>query len=136
VEPHNAVIPPESFRDRESFLRTPEGLQIPKAFGTMTEISKECGFSFGLVCKIFFFLLFAFQIIFLAAGCNREPDVKKPNTITVGFLAAAKRLLPLLASDSASGEISGLIYNGLTKYDKDIRVTWLSRGTFLRMVFR
>jgi peptide/nickel transport system substrate-binding protein len=88
----------------------------------MTEISKECGFTFGLISKIFFFLLFASQIIFFTVGCNREPDVKKPNTITVGFLADAKRLLPLLASDSASGEISGLIYNGLTKYDKDIRV--------------
>jgi peptide/nickel transport system substrate-binding protein len=29
----------------------------------------------------------------------------------------------LLASDSASGEISGLIYNGLTKYDNNLRVT-------------
>jgi peptide/nickel transport system substrate-binding protein len=98
-------------------------LRIPKAFGTMAEISKDCSSTFDLVCKIFFFLLFAFQIIFLAAGCTREPDVNKPNTITVGFLADAKRLLPLLASDSASGEISGLIYNGLTKYDKNIRVT-------------
>jgi peptide/nickel transport system substrate-binding protein len=41
----------------------------------------------------------------------------------VGFLADAKMLIPLLASDSASGEISGLIYNGLTKYDENIRVT-------------
>ena len=43
--------------------------------------------------------------------------------LTVGSLADAKRLLPLLASDSASGEISGLIYNGLTKYDKNIKIT-------------
>lgn len=56
-------------------------------------------------------------------GCSREPAVKTPNAITVGFLADAKRLLPLLASDSASGDISGLLFNGLTKYDKDIKIT-------------
>lgn len=38
------------------------------------------------------------------------------------MLADAKRLLPFLASDSASAEISGHIFNGLTKYDKDIRL--------------
>lgn len=56
-------------------------------------------------------------------GCSREPEIKYPNAITIGFLADAKRLLPLFASDSASGEISGYIFNGLTKYDKNIRIT-------------
>lgn len=73
--------------------------------------------------KIFHFLLFTLLLASFTVGCTREPDIKQPNTITVGFLADAKRLLPLLASDSASGEISGLIYNGLTKYDKNIKVT-------------
>lgn len=56
-------------------------------------------------------------------SCSREPDIKRPFGITVGFGADAKRLLPLLASDSASGDISGYIFNGLTKYDKDIKIT-------------
>lgn len=60
-------------------------------------------------------------IIFLIS-CSHEPKIRDPNTITVGFLADAKRLLPLLASDSASGDISSLIFNGLTKYDKNIKV--------------
>ncbi len=55
-------------------------------------------------------------------SCAREPEIKNPNAVTVGFLADAKRLLPLLASDSASGEIAGWIYNGLTKYDKNLRI--------------
>lgn len=55
-------------------------------------------------------------------SCSREPQIKNPNAITIGSLADAKRLLPMLASDSASGEISGLIFNGLTKYDKDIKI--------------
>lgn len=57
------------------------------------------------------------------AACNREPEIKKPQTITLGSTAEAKRLLPLLASDSASGDVSGQIFNGLTKYDKNIKIT-------------
>lgn len=68
--------------------------------------------------SIFFFLV-AFLLLY---SCKREPEIKNPNTITVGSLADAKRLIPLLASDSASGEISSWIYNGLTKYDKNIKV--------------
>lgn len=34
----------------------------------------------------------------------------------------ASYLNPVLASDSASGAINGLVYNGLIKYDKDIRL--------------
>ncbi|TAN45665.1 MAG: peptide-binding protein [Nitrospirae bacterium] len=41
----------------------------------------------------------------------------------MGMGSDAKRLLPLLATDSSSAEISGQIFNGLTKYDKDIRLT-------------
>ena len=62
-------------------------------------------------------------IALILSSCSREPDIKRPFGITVGFGADAKRLLPLLASDSASGDISGHIFNGLTKYDKDIKIT-------------
>ncbi|GAB4418785.1 MAG: peptide-binding protein [Thermodesulfovibrionales bacterium] len=61
-------------------------------------------------------------LIAISISCSREPDIKRPFDITVGFGADAKRLLPLLASDSASGDISGLIFNGLTKYDRDIKI--------------
>ncbi len=37
-----------------------------------------------------------------------------------GSIGDASVLLPVLASDSASFEVTGLIYNGLVKYDKDI----------------
>jgi peptide/nickel transport system substrate-binding protein len=39
-----------------------------------------------------------------------------------GSIGDASVLLPVLVSDSASGEITGLIYNGLVKYDKDINL--------------
>ena len=35
----------------------------------------------------------------------------------------ARTLVPILASDSASGSIVGHVFNGLVKYDKDIRLT-------------
>lgn len=67
------------------------------------------------------FILLLLTVTLLS--CSREPEIKKPDTITIGSLADAKRLLPLLASDSASGEISGWVFNGLTKYNKDIKIT-------------
>jgi len=68
-------------------------------------------------------LFYSLVSVFFLSGCAREPEIKYPDTVTTGLLADAKRLLPLLASDSASGEISGHIFSGLTKYDKDIRIT-------------
>jgi peptide/nickel transport system substrate-binding protein len=77
----------------------------------------------------------------LTTGCAKEPDIKYPNAITISFLADAKRLLPMLATDSASGQISGYIFNGLTKYDKDIKITgdlaeaWDIRDKGLTIIF-
>ncbi len=39
-----------------------------------------------------------------------------------GSIGDASVLLPVLASDSASSDINGLIYNGLVKYDKDLNL--------------
>jgi peptide/nickel transport system substrate-binding protein len=44
------------------------------------------------------------------------------DTIVVGSIGDASNLIPMLASDSASHDISGLIYNGLVKYDKDLNL--------------
>jgi peptide/nickel transport system substrate-binding protein len=74
----------------------------------------------GIFSSFRIFIIF-FSLTLSLISCTREPEIKKPNAITVGSLADAKRLLPLLASDSVSAEISGLIFNGLTKYDKDIK---------------
>jgi len=81
----------------------------------------------------------AFHIV----GCNddRNPADKNPvesqadrsakekqykpaygDMIIRGTIGDASVLLPVLASDSASGAINDLIYNGLVKYDKDINL--------------
>jgi peptide/nickel transport system substrate-binding protein len=58
----------------------------------------------------------------LASGCNREKLPPNPNTITLGSIGDAQRLIPMLASDGASADISGWIFNGLIKYDKNLRL--------------
>ena len=39
-----------------------------------------------------------------------------------GEIGDASNLIPLLASDSASHNIAGMVYNGLVKYDKDMNI--------------
>jgi peptide/nickel transport system substrate-binding protein len=65
--------------------------------------------------------LLLFLILFLIS-CEKAPEVKEPFCLTGASSADAKRLLPLFASDSASADISGRIFNGLTKYDKDLNI--------------
>ena len=65
-----------------------------------------------------FFLL----LTFLLTSCQKAPDIKEPFSLTSASSADAKRLLPLFASDSASADISGRIFNGLTKYDKNLNI--------------
>ncbi len=44
------------------------------------------------------------------------------DTLVEGTIGEASTLLPILASDSASMSVAGLIYNGLVKYDKDLKI--------------
>ncbi len=42
--------------------------------------------------------------------------------IVEGSIGDASNLIPLLSSDSTSHEIAGLVYNGLVKYDKNLKI--------------
>ncbi len=58
-------------------------------------------------------------------GIAASPENNKPaygDMMIKGSIGDASVLLPVLASDSASAEIIGYIYNGLVKYDKDINL--------------
>lgn len=44
------------------------------------------------------------------------------DTVVEGSIGEATNLIPMLASDSASQDIAGLIINGLVKYDKNVRL--------------
>ncbi|MBI4340645.1 MAG: peptide-binding protein, partial [Candidatus Omnitrophica bacterium] len=64
------------------------------------------------------------------------------DAIVVGSIGDASRLLPLLASDSASGDIVGLLFNGLLKYNErleivgDLAQSWSVSEDGLALVFR
>ncbi len=44
------------------------------------------------------------------------------DTLVEGTIGEASTLIPILASDSASHSVAGNIYNGLVKYDKDLKI--------------
>lgn len=43
-------------------------------------------------------------------------------TIIEGSIGEATNLIPMLTTDSASHDVTGMIYNGLVKYDKDVNI--------------
>ena len=49
-------------------------------------------------------------------------DAVDGDALVVGSIGDASRLLPILATDSASGDIVGLLFNGLLKYDEQLRI--------------
>jgi len=58
-------------------------------------------------------------VLFTACGQKAE---RNPNTFVVSSIGDARRLNPVIANDSASGTINDEVFNGLVKYDKDIRL--------------
>ena len=82
--------------------------------------------------KIFFFLFF---LIIMAPGCKGKSENAAQESqvmangapaygdaIVEGTIGEPSILIPMLASDSASHSVSGLIFNGLVKYDTDLSV--------------
>jgi peptide/nickel transport system substrate-binding protein len=82
--------------------------------------------------KIAIFLFTALLPLIFLAGCNRQDGIvpaegkdAEPafgDTIIMGSIGDASVLLPVLASDGASADINGLVYNGLVRYDKELQI--------------
>lgn len=75
-----------------------------------------------------FALLF---LLILLLACRKEGDFQRyeekgrpayGDTLITSSIGEASNLIPILASDSASHDVAGYIYNGLVKYDKDLRI--------------
>jgi len=79
--------------------------------------------------------LYLFLLLFILSNCKSKPagtvpaDLKSAadepaygDAFIVGTPAEPSILIPMLASDSASHDVSGLIFNGLVKYDTDLSV--------------
>jgi peptide/nickel transport system substrate-binding protein len=79
---------------------------------------------------VFFLLLISF---FLGSCAKKQEDRSSAgkdahipaygDTIVEATIGDARTLVPILASDSSSSQICGLIFNGLVKYDKDLILT-------------
>ena len=83
--------------------------------------------------RTFKFLFFLLLIVISLSACDNKaekkdvqsPAAKEPaygDILVRGDIGDASNLIPLLASDSASHNITGLVYNGLVKYDKDMNI--------------
>jgi peptide/nickel transport system substrate-binding protein len=77
--------------------------------------------------------LLGLLIVLLLFGCGDqhegvvpvEGDAAKPahgDTFIEASIGEPNNLLPVLASDSASSDINGLVYNGLIRYDKNLKL--------------
>ena len=73
------------------------------------------------------FLVMVLSLLLLAA-CDRErgssPSPRKGpgmpaygDAVVAGSIGEPSTLIPILATDSASSDISSLVYNGLVRYD-------------------
>lgn len=81
----------------------------------------------NVICLLF--------VIILISGCKDKTskiaqsdltnDSSEPaygDTLIVGSIGEPSVLIPMLAGDSASHDVAGLIFNGLVKYDTDLSV--------------
>jgi len=58
-----------------------------------------------------------------AAGESSTVSADYGGIMVEGSIGDASNLIPILSSDSTSHSIAGMIFNGLVKYDKDMKVT-------------
>jgi peptide/nickel transport system substrate-binding protein len=96
-------------------------------------------------------LLFSFLLL-LVTGCRERDETALPlprtpgvpaygDAIVLGSIGEPSTLLPLLASDSASRDVAGQIYNGLVRYDKNLKLegdlarSWDVSGDGLTITF-
>jgi len=70
-----------------------------------------------------FFLISAILMAFYTPAFSADNKDRYGDALVVASIGEPSNLIPMLASDSASHDISGLIYNGLVKYDTDLTLT-------------
>lgn len=74
--------------------------------------------------KLIFRLLFLFiTIVTILSSCQKKLENQNTDTIIIAISTEPKRLNPLFLSDFISYSVSGLVFNGLTKFDKDMNIT-------------
>jgi len=75
--------------------------------------------SFVFAPRCLWFVAFALGLFLASCG---EKVERNPNTFVDASIGDARRLNPVIANDGSSGTINDQIFNGLVKYDKDIKL--------------
>ena len=61
--------------------------------------------------------------VFFCSACSAADDEPAfGDAIVIASISDARTLVPILASDTASSDICGMLFNGLVKYDKDVNI--------------
>lgn len=71
-------------------------------------------------CSLWLPLILALSLCCLPA-CVQKAE-RNPNTFVTSSSGDARRLNPVIANDSASGSINDQLFNGLVKYDKNLKL--------------
>ena len=70
-------------------------------------------------------------LVLLLFSCGKKEEIGRyedpgqpayGDTLITASIGEASNLIPILSTDSASHDISGYVFNGLVKYDKDLKV--------------
>lgn len=67
-------------------------------------------------------ILAAFLLSFPALAAQEKDVPVYGDAIVTASISDANTLVPILASDSASSDVCGMLFNGLVKYDKDVKI--------------
>jgi peptide/nickel transport system substrate-binding protein len=94
---------------------------LSKSFGLTALIHRFR--TLGLVAECVNLRLPVLLVVFLFLGSFGFGIAQDSgDAIVSGSIADARTLIPILASDTASSSITGLLFNGLVKYDKDLNL--------------
>jgi peptide/nickel transport system substrate-binding protein len=70
--------------------------------------------------RLIAFIILSFSLSAFSA-CSQKVE-RNPNTFVESSIGDARRLNPIIANDSASATINDQVFNGLLKYDKNIKL--------------
>jgi peptide/nickel transport system substrate-binding protein len=96
-------------------------LQTPRKSAWFFLSFSKAGIRFSLrPLQLIVFFILSFSLAALSA-CGEKVE-RNPNTFVESSIGDARRLNPIIANDSASATINDQVFNGLLKYDKDIKL--------------
>ncbi|MDP2852919.1 MAG: peptide-binding protein [Smithellaceae bacterium] len=96
-------------------------------------LQRPVSWAMKMAMRRFYYSVILIWMILALAACDKSPQAEnvrpkgdKPpafgDILVRGDIGDASNLIPLLASDSASHAVAGMVFNGLVKYDKNMNV--------------